>query len=108
MPLPSFLGTLLQLALFGGAGGAVLLNYATKGIVLTQGESETARPRFASDYDELEWLEERQKAGATEEETLRFYELRDRWTDMHADLPTEATSSGGPFRSMTSPRTDGA
>lgn len=89
-------GTMLQLVLFGGVGGVILVNYATKGIVLGEGARKRTRLEFASDYDELMWLEEKQKVGATEQETLRFYELRDHWTDMHADHPLKEDLSAKP------------
>ena len=94
-------GTLLQLVLFGGVGGVILVSYATKGIVLGEGQRSRTKLQFASDYDELMWLEEKQKVGATEEETLRFYELRDHWTDMHADHPLKEDLSRPPPDSPT-------
>ena len=85
--LQVIIGIIFQLVLFGGVGGVILVNYAMKGIILGEGAHNVTKLEFTSDYDELMWLEEKQKVGATEAETLRFYELRDHWTDMHADRP---------------------
>jgi len=79
--------TILQLVLTGGVGGVFIVRYATKGIMIPGEESEVAKSRFASEYDELMWLSEKQKGSLSEAETLRFYELRDKWPEMHLDPP---------------------
>jgi len=87
----SALSTIVQLALLGGVGGIVVVKHAIRGITISDVKPK-AKPSFPSEYDELMWLEEKQKDSLTEEETLRFYELRDKWPEMHLDHPTSSSS----------------
>ena len=70
-----------------GVPGVFLLNYATKDLFLHEKEETPAsEAQFRSEYDELMWLAEKEKhAPLSEKEMLRFYELRDKWPEMHAD-----------------------
>jgi len=77
--------SVLQLVLIGGIGGIVVVKYATEGIILPGEESRGAKPKFANEYDELMWLAEKQRGSLSEEEMLRFYQLRDKWPEMHLD-----------------------
>ena len=61
------------------------MTYATKEILLSEEGHIVSKLRFLSEYDELMWLAEKQKGSLSEEETLRFYELRDHWPEMHLD-----------------------
>ena len=61
------------------------MNQAVKSILVSEEAARVPKPRFASEYDELMWLAEKQKGSLSEEETLRFYELRDHWPEMHLD-----------------------
>ena len=89
MGVASVLSTIVQLALVGGVGGIVVVKHAIKGITITEKQTEGSKLRFVSDYEELMWLAEKQKGSLSEEETLRFYQLRDRWPIMHLDGLTE-------------------
>jgi hypothetical protein len=84
---PSIL-TALQLTLIGWIGGVFLVNYAIRDVFVSE-KSNTSKPHFVSEYDELMWLAEKQKGSLNEEETLRFYELRDKWSEMHLDEQTK-------------------
>ena len=64
------------------------MNYATNDILFSKKGSRISKPHFISEYDELMWLAKKQKGNLSEEETLRFYELRDRWPEMHSDQQT--------------------
>lgn len=75
--------TVLQMVLTGGVGGVVVTSYALDGVLLKE-EPASAVPSFASDYQELMWLAERQRFHADEEETRRFFQLRQRWPEMHS------------------------
>jgi hypothetical protein len=74
----------MQLVLTSGVGAVFILNYATKGIFINEETPVDNGPRFASDYDELMWLAERQKHHLDNQETRRFYHLRQGWAEMHA------------------------
>ena len=84
MDVQDFLFITLQLLLTGGVGGVFILAYATKDIFLTDEEPPLEGPRFASDYEELMWLADRQRLHINEKETKRFYQLRQEWPDMHS------------------------
>jgi hypothetical protein len=75
--------TVVQMVLTGGVGGVVVASYALNDILLKE-EPAAAIPSFASDYQELMWLAERQRSHADNEETLRFFQLRQRWPEMHS------------------------
>ena len=64
------------------------MKYATNGMIVSEKEPNVLKPGFASEYDELIWLAEKQKGSLSDEETLRFYELRDKWPEMHSDGDT--------------------
>jgi len=72
----------------GGLEGIVVVNYPFTGILVSEEAIKIPRPHFASEYDELMWLAEKQRGSLTEEETRRFYELRDWWPEMHSDRQT--------------------
>ena len=74
--------------LTGGVGGVLIVGYATKGVFIRDEALRDDEPRFASDYDELMWLAERQKRHLSHEETQRFFELRQEWTEMHSSPTT--------------------
>jgi len=76
--------TLLQIMLTGGVGGVFIVGYATKDIFTREENLQPTEPQFATEYDELMWLAERQKHHLSHEETRRFYQLRQEWTKMHA------------------------
>ena len=76
--------TTLQLTLTSGVGAVFIIGYATRGIFATEENPLDNEPRFASDYDELMWLAERQKHHLDNEETRRFYQLRHSWPEMHS------------------------
>jgi len=78
----------LQLLLTGGVGGVLIVGYAAKDLFVKETEALTTGPRFASDYDELMWLAERQKHRLSKGETRRFYQLRQGWSEMHSILAT--------------------
>jgi hypothetical protein len=78
--------TAFQLTLIGWIGGVFIVNYATRDLFVSEERSKTSKPHFVSEYDELMWLADKQKGSLSEEETLRFYELRDRWPEMHSDV----------------------
>jgi len=86
--ITSVLLTIVQLAHVGGVGGIVVVKHAVKGIKIPEKETKVSKLRFASDYEELMWLAEKQKGSLSEEEILRFYQLRDRWPVMHFDCLT--------------------
>ena len=86
MDIQDFLFTTLQLLLTGGVGGVFILAYATKDIFLTEEEPPVDGPRFASDYQELMWLADKQKKHLDIEETHRFYQLRQNWSEMHSGI----------------------
>jgi len=77
-----------QLSQIAWTGGVFIVNYATMDILVLETKSRVSRPRFFSEYDELMWLAEKQKGSLGEEETLRFYELREHWPEMHSDSHT--------------------
>ena len=77
----------VQIVLTSGVGGVFILNYATKGLFLKDNEPWVDAHGFASDYQELMWLAERQKQHLSEEEMHRFYQLRDNWPKMHSQIP---------------------
>ena len=74
----------LQLVLTSGVGGVLIVGYAAKDIFATEEVPLMKEPKFGSDYDELMWLAGRQRHHLSNEETRRFYQLRRRWTEMHA------------------------
>jgi len=78
--------TTLQLTLTSGVGAVFIIGYATRGIFATEENQLDNEPRFASDYDELMWLAERQKHHLDNVETRRFYQLRHNWPEMHSPL----------------------
>jgi len=80
------LQTTLQLTLTSGVGAVLIIGYATRGIFVKEESPLDNGPRFASDYDELMWLAERQKHHLDKEETRRFYQLRHNWPEMHSLL----------------------
>jgi len=88
LDLVTLLSTTLQMILTGGPAGVLLVNYSTKGIFLAQVSAASPESHFATEYDELMWLAAKQRSVSNERETLRFYELRDRWPQMHLDIPT--------------------
>jgi len=87
----------LQLLFTGGVGGVLIVAYATRGLFATDVTPMASDPPFASDYDELMWLAERQKNHLSKEETQRFYQLRQRWSEMHSFL----TAARSPFISVS-------
>lgn len=71
--------------LTGGVGGVFIVNYAAEGLFVLDGEdTQTDAPRFATDYQELMWLAEKQKRNLDTVETQRFYQLRRHWSEMHS------------------------
>jgi len=74
----------LQYLLTAGLGGVLIVGYATKDLFLTEDKPHQEGQHFASDYQELMWLAEKQKRHLDVEETRRFYQLRREWSDMHA------------------------
>ena len=74
----------LQQLLTTGAGGVLILGYATRDLFANEEGPQPNGPKFASDYDELMWLAGRQKQHLDREETQRFYQLRHRWSEMHS------------------------
>jgi hypothetical protein len=75
--------TVLQMVLTGGIGGVLVASYALNGILL-KGKPVSTVPSFASDYAELMWLAERQRLHIDDAETRRFFQLRQRWPEMHS------------------------
>ena len=59
------------------------MGLATKGIFLKEEAPVPEEHRFASDYQELMWLAERERHNPSPEERRRFYQLRDKWPLMH-------------------------
>jgi len=82
----------LQYLLTGGLGGVIIVGYATRDLFVTEERPRSEGHRFASDYQELMWLAEKQKRHLNVEETRRFYQLRRQWSDMHAFAGFGATS----------------
>jgi len=78
--------TTLQLTLTSGVGTVSIVAYATRGIFVKEENPVDNGPKFASDYDELMWLAERQKHHLDKEETRRFFQLRRSWPEMHSLL----------------------
>ena len=82
--------TTLQLLLTSGVGTVFIINYAINGIYVREEMPVATQPRFASDYDELMWLAERQKHHFDSIETKRLYQLRHNWPKMHSfSYPTQ-------------------
>jgi hypothetical protein len=75
--------TVLQMVLTGGVGGVLVASYALSGILLSE-RPASPTPSFASDYEELMWLAERQRFHVDKQETRRFFQLRQRWPEMHS------------------------
>ena len=85
MGIDFILLTAVQLLLTAGVGGVIIVVYATRGIFLREEEdSQPSSHSFPSEYEELMWLAERQKQRLDSEETLRFYQLRRNWAEMHS------------------------
>jgi len=78
----------MQLLLTSGVGSVFILNFATKDIFVKEEVPVDNEPRFATDYDELMWLAERQKQHLDSRETRRFFQLRRGWPEMHTSLAT--------------------
>ena len=74
--------TVFQMVLTAGQGGVALTKYAHDGVL--HKERAFPSPSFASDYDELMWLAERQRHHTDREETVRFFRLRQSWQSMHS------------------------
>jgi len=62
----------------------LIVGLSTKGIFVKEEEPTTYKLQFASEYQELMWLAEKQRYTPSAEETRRFYQLRHSWPDMHA------------------------
>ena len=75
------------MALTSGAGGVLIVGYATRDLFTKDESPKAADPRFESDYGELMWLAERQRHHPSREESRRFYQLRQRWSEMHGFRP---------------------
>ena len=82
--LQEILVTTFQLLLTAGVGAVFIINYAIEGIYVSEAMFPDADPRFASEYDELMWLAERQKHHSDRIETKRFFQLRHNWSEMHS------------------------
>ena len=65
-------------------GAVFIINYAIEGIYVSEAMFPDSDPRFASEYDELMWLAERQKHHFDRTETKRFFQLRHNWSEMHS------------------------
>ena len=84
MDLDYFLLSAVQLLLTSGVGAVLILNFATRDVFVKEEIRADNEPRFATDYDELMWLAQRQRHHAEVEETRRFYQLRQNWPQMHS------------------------
>ena len=84
LALQPLLLTALQLILTSGVGTVLIVGYATKDLFSKEENLSEDSLRFASEYQELMWLAERQKHHSDVEETQRFYQLRHDWTRMHS------------------------
>ena len=73
-----------QMLIFGGVGGVFIVSYATRDIFLKEEAPQVIAPRFASAYEELMWLAEKQKKHPNSEEMRRFFQLRHSWSEMHS------------------------
>jgi len=91
LAIQDVLVTTLQLVLTSGVGGMLIVNYAMRDLFVKEEGSLSNEPRFATDYEELMWLAQRQKHHINGEETRRFYKLRQEWTEMHAPLEISRT-----------------
>ena len=74
----------MQIVLTAGIGGVFILAYATRDLFLKEDNPWSGGPRFASDYQELMYLAERQKEHPSTEEKQRFFQLRHNWSQMHS------------------------
>jgi hypothetical protein len=86
MDFQDMLIVMLQMMLTGGVGGVLIVGHATKDLFIEDEGTPAPNRRFASDYNELMWLAERQRRHLSKEETLRFYQLRQEWSEMHTLL----------------------
>jgi len=77
--------TVMQMVLTGGVGGVLVGSYALNGILLKE-KPAPPTPSFASDYGELMWLAKRQRLHVDHQETRRFFQLRQRWPEMHSHM----------------------
>jgi len=83
LDLDYFLLSAVQLLLTSGVGAVLILNFATRDVFVKEEIRADNEPRFATDYDELMWLAERQKQHFDSKETRRFFQLRREWPEMH-------------------------
>ena len=74
----------VQIILTAGVGGVFILGYATRDLFLEEENRQPGGPRFASEYQELMWLAERERGHASAEERQRFFQLRHSWPEMHS------------------------
>jgi len=74
----------VQIVLTSGVGAVFILGYATKDLFVKDESPQQSGPHFASEYQELMWLAERERSHASVEERQRFYQLRHDWVRMHS------------------------
>ena len=73
----------VQIILTSGGAAVFILSYATRDIFLRE-ESPQPDGRFASQYDELMWLANKERGNTSLEERRRFFRLRHDWYEMHS------------------------
>jgi hypothetical protein len=65
-------------------GGVFIVRYAMKDVMVKEENLNPEESPFPSEYDELMWLAEKEKGHISDDERKRFFQLRNRWPEMHS------------------------